>query len=922
MRHIYFRFFNLLLFVCLLGTTTSVFATHYRAGEIRVEQIGDCNTLTIRATIFTYTKASSIQADRDSLTLCWGDGTCTRVSRTNGPNNKGELLGNDIKKNLYTAVHSYPGRASYTLYMTDQNRVDAIWNINYPNSVNVPFHLYTIYTFLNPQFQGCNSTPELLQPPIDVGCVGQPFQHNPNAYDPDGDSLSYHFTIPLQDNGVEVPRYSYPDRIDPGPNNRLTINEVTGDILWDAPQRQGEFNIAMIIIEWRNGIPIDTTLRDIQVTVEDCENLPPVVETPYDEICVIAGELIEFDVRGTAPEEEDDQLLQLQAFGGPLELDISPATFELNDRNFRQQPQTKRFRWQTTCEHISDQPYSVVFRGVDNFFDTIGLATLKTVRIKVVGPPPEDAQAEASSGQVTITWESPYACEDAANNYFRGFSIWRREGSNQFPIDTCMPGLEGRGYTRLVFDRMDMTDDGLRYQYIDQNVERGHTYCYRILAEFARTSPNGNYPYNRVQSLPSNEVCVQLSRDIPLMTNASVLTTSTTTGTMEVRWSKPNSTDLDTVQNPGPYRYELFRAPGLNGTAFQPIHSSTSATFAGANDTIFIDTGLNTEGEAYTYQVAFYVNGESTPLGTTRPASSVFLSISATDNANILSWQESVPWENFKYVIYRQNDAGDFEVIDTTTALTYRDAGLENGQEYCYKIESIGSYGIAGIINPISNFSQEECSTPMDDVAPCPPILTVNNICDQSDPNIPITEFENWLHWTNPELLCPETDDVAGYYVYFAPTETADMTRVATVTKDTFYIHVPNVGIAGCYAVTAFDNVNNESEFSNAVCVDNCPIYELPNTFTPNNDGQNDVFRPYPYRFIERIQMQIFNRWGQLVYETTNPDIEWNGRNMNGNELAEGVYYYTCQVYEQRVTGISPRPDLLKGYIHIIKGKN
>ena len=56
-------------------------ATHNRAGEIIYEQIGD---LRIRASIITYTKASSVDADRDSLILIWGDGTFSKVARNNG----------------------------------------------------------------------------------------------------------------------------------------------------------------------------------------------------------------------------------------------------------------------------------------------------------------------------------------------------------------------------------------------------------------------------------------------------------------------------------------------------------------------------------------------------------------------------------------------------------------------------------------------------------------------------------------------------------------------------------------------------------------------------------------------------------------------------------------------------------------------
>lgn len=897
-------------------------ATHNRAGEIRVEQIGDCTSLTIRATITTYTDIRSVNADRDTLELCWGDGTCTRVRRSNGAFGNGEPIGNFIKRNLYIAEHTYPGRATYNITMTDPNRVSDILNVNFPNSVNVPFHIATTYTFLNPQFQGCNSTPILLQPPIDIGCVGQPFQHNPNAFDPDGDSLSYAFTTPLQDVNTPVPRYLFPNQILPGASNLLSINEVTGDVLWDAPQRPGEYNLAIIIVEWRNGVAIDTTIRDMQISIENCMNLPPEVEVPFEEICVVAGEIIEFDVVATAPLEESQQQVQLQAFGGPLILDVSPATFQDNTDAFRNQPSTKRFRWETACEHISDQPYSIVFKAVDDFLSNgSGLATLKTVRIKVVGPPPEDVQAESSAGRVNISWEKPYACEVTENEYFRGFSIWRRQGSNPFEVDTCEAGLDGRGYTRLAFNQLTMNAAGDRYEFIDENVERGRTYCYRILAEFARLSPSGNFPFNRVESLPSEEICIQLSRDVPLITNVDVL--STADGQVEVRWSKPDAVDLDTIQNPPPYRYEVLRATGIGGTDFQTVTNFEAESFSAANDTIFIDNGLNLTQVAYTYKIVFYVNDEAVALGETQPASSIFLTISPTDQANILTWEEAVPWINTQYVVYEINN-NTRSVLDTVFTPTYRHEGLENGLEYCYQIESIGSYGIEQIIDPIINFSQEACGVPIDNVPPCPPDLRVINICEDESAPIPLTETENFLVWTNPNTTCEDTDDVNSYNIYYAPTNSDPLQLIGftSAAMDTFFIDTPGESIAGCYLVTALDGSGNESAPSDTICVDNCPIYDLPNTFTPNDDGANDLFVPYPFRFIERVDFKVVNRWGQVVFETADPNLNWNGNNLNNEALAEGVYFYTCRVFERRVAGIIPQEEPLTGVIHLIRGNN
>jgi gliding motility-associated-like protein len=67
---------------------------------------------------------------------------------------------------------------------------------------------------------------------------------------------------------------------------------------------------------------------------------------------------------------------------------------------------------------------------------------------------------------------------------------------------------------------------------------------------------------------------------------------------------------------------------------------------------------------------------------------------------------------------------------------------------------------------------------------------------------------------------------------------------------------------------------------------------------------------------VEKVDMKIFNRYGQLVYETTDPAINWDGRYRNGNSrVATGVYYYICDVYEPRISGIEIRT--LVGFIHL-----
>ena len=890
-------------------------ATHNRAGEIIVEQLEPCSALMVKATIITYTKASSVAADRDSLEICWGDGSCEMVARSNG-NGDGVNIGNDTKYNLYIAYHTYPGRGTYSITMTDPNRNGGILNVNYPNSDQVPFFLQTNYTLLNCQFDGMNSTPVLLQPPIDEACVGRPFKHNPNAVDPDNDSLSYRLVVPMQAEDTPVPNYLWPSQLMPGPFNNIYFDESTGDFEWLYPQQEGEYNIAMYIISWRNGEPIDTVLRDMQINVTHCDSEVPEIEAP-DYLCVVAGDEISFEVK--AWDADSNDLVRIIALGSPFIQEYSPATFDPDAMLFQEDTVTGLFVWQTSCEHISDQVYTVIFKAEDNTFGDHGLTNLKTVHIKVVGPPPEDLQTEAFNDHIRLSWEAPYSCEDAADDYFYTFSVWRREGSNNFPIDTCTPGLDGQGYVRLSANSRQLEDG--RYVFDDFEVQGGHTYCYRVLAVFGKlTTLNPPQRYNLVESLPSEEVCAQLSRDLPLMLRADVLSTSTTDGEVYVEWSRPLADELDTLLHPGPYTYELRRGVGLSPNNTQLIASFTAPTFAEAIDTSFTDTGLNTLEQPYFYEVVFYTSGQTEPLGTAVGATTVFLQIASTDETNNLSWDFNTPWNNYAFVVYRQNAQQGWDSIAYVNQAAYSDQGLTNGKEYCYYIEARGTYNVESLPTPLINRSQEACGIPLDTIPPCPPELTVSNLCGENT-SCEDADLFNDLSWINPENLCEETEDVVGYRLYYAPLQGAEFELIYFTGNpaDTSYRHYPDQGLAGCYAVTAVDSFENESAFSSVICVDNCPIYNLPNTFTPNDDGQNDLFVPYPYCFVEKVEFQVFNQWGNLVFQTENPDLLWDGRDLHGKHLPEGAYFYTCKVFEQRVSGITEASELLRGYIELIR---
>ena len=85
---------------------------------------------------------------------------------------------------------------------------------------------------------------------------------------------------------------------------------------------------------------------------------------------------------------------------------------------------------------------------------------------------------------------------------------------------------------------------------------------------------------------------------------------------------------------------------------------------------------------------------------------------------------------------------------------------------------------------------------------------------------------------------------------------------------------------------------------------------DLPNVFTPNGDGHNDVFKPGRKKGIVKMTTSIFNRWGKLIYNTSDLSINWTG-----DGAADGVYYYyiTCTDFDGEVTSKNGTITLLRG---------
>lgn len=873
-------------------------ATHIRAGQITAERISKTKTVfTYRITITLYMDAPG-NADSPSLNVFFGDGDRQNVPRASAQN-----IGNNTTRNIYVVEHNYRSAQTYKIHFVEENRNEGV--LNMINSKMTPFSVSSIID-INP-FLGLNDTPVLLSDPVDVACVGQTFTHNPAPFDADGDSLSFKLSIPQQGENKNVDGYQGLENFVTGNNPVFAIDPVRGTLTWRAPSVAGEYNIAFEVEEWRGGTKIGSVIRDMQILVFDCNNRTPQLLLPKD-TCIEANQTLSALIRAVDP---DAHAVSISAESGILAPGFVPQASFTSDGTFK---------WTPNCANIRKQPYRVVFKAADNPpRPNTSLVDIEAWLITVIGPQPVGLTATPIGRSIQLNW-SDYnlVCNNA-----KEMIIWRKEGCSDWTPGACdvgvPPGLGYKEIGRVPIGQTTFTDT--------KGLKKGLQYSYRISAVFPTPSEG--------QSKASKEVCIGLPLDIPLMTNVTVDNTDKTNGQITVKWTKaPEGNPANR------YKYDLYHFTGIKGEDSTRIDSTRLLTLTA--DTFYVHQNINTLDTGHTYRVLAYTDNGVTPVfdDYSELASSVDLTAASAPRSIELRWTYDVPWANVKHLIYRRtSNVRDFRLIASvpqseSNKLTYSDQGTFRNQKlstdstYCYYILTVGTYDNpkVKILNPdsLANLSQLACAQPTDITAPCSPKLAIDSIkCKNFDDQMVLENQLNWTPVIDPANGCD--NDIVTYHLYFRPTNKGEFTLLATLTaSELSYTHTDLTSLAGCYYVTALDALNNESEPSNIVCQDNCIYYELPNIITPNNDGKNDLFRPFPTpRFVESVDFKVYDRWGIKVFERTdNLLLDWDGKsNVKGGTsevLPNGIYYYSA-----KVKFITLDPDnavkVLKGWIKLKK---
>jgi gliding motility-associated-like protein len=152
-----------------------------------------------------------------------------------------------------------------------------------------------------------------------------------------------------------------------------------------------------------------------------------------------------------------------------------------------------------------------------------------------------------------------------------------------------------------------------------------------------------------------------------------------------------------------------------------------------------------------------------------------------------------------------------------------------------------------------------------------------------------------------------------------------DTIPIAGATSDS--LNVNNTGSLNQYSV--YWTLNGCIYHTSAIGI-SPPLYlvnpdSVANVFTPNGDGKNDNFYPFADRMYTPAQLiyyqdsyllQVYDRWGVLMFETNDYSVVWNGTSNNGN-ATDGVYYWIV-TYKARCSGETQMTEQ-HGFVHLIR---
>jgi len=712
-----------------------------------------------------------------------------------------------------------------------------------------------------------NSSPIFNAYPPEAICANFDFFLDQGATDIDGDSLSYALCTPLNGASADnpapqpLPASTFNDipwspgfgAMDPIPSAPpFEIDAATGAIT-GFPTAPGAYVIGICVSEYRDGELLSTVMRDFQLNVVMCD--PTIISAAQpqstDQYCI--GETIEFFENSIGAQE------LLWDFGvDGIDTDISfeeSPTYTYPDTGTYEVMLIANPSW--PCADTSSQVF-YIYEPIDLEIELNDFACLNGIEAF-------DLSVDGSfTDNTNITWtfagglpassnlESPGWVTFANEENWNVTAVAEHYGcvSNQTfdwvaPADPIANIADQssfcEGYT---FDFDNLSANGVNWEW-----DFGVTGDDDISDE---ESPTFTYPYSGIF-------------EVELIVSAPYTCNDTATASVEIF---PEINPAFEIPEP-----ECFSTNNFNLTPLFTNQPETQYSWDFGGET----SGANISGGSvsnlsyaapgtYTVEVTATANG---------------CEVIATEEV----WVITDPTINFlagPSVGCPPHSVSFVNNSTTETATTYEwqfgDGTVSVAASPVHIYENSGDFSVTLQMNAGGYCSQSLT-------------LTQNNIVEVYP--VPQAGFDitpNQVDILDPTVsyASVNTGGLDCFYNFGDGGSSADCNGTYTYTNGgLFEVTQTVINAAGCSS-TAMGEVAVSGN-----------VFYAPNSFTPNNDGVNDVWLPVALG-LTSYHLQIFNRWGELIWQTFDPTIPWLGNIETGNHYApDGLYHYSVKVEDQ-----------------------
>ncbi len=749
-----------------------------------------------------------------------------------------------INTYVYTADIA-DNAGGYILSVQDALRVDGIVNISGSANSGITMTA-TMPGTINGKDYHTNNSPTFLFKDTAIVCYQGSFSYQFEAVDADGDSLSYSFGDGLNvpnpsgsTSGVapSAPPYTplnyvsgYSGSAPLGSN--VTINPVTGLISGNAPSTTGEYVVAVYVKEWRNGILLDSIKKELQIYVYNCSLVAAALNNSY----------------------------------------INCDSYSFGFQNESLSSSVSSYLWDFGVPN-TNKDTSTLATPVFTYPDT-GLYILK-LKVNTVNGCLDSAVAPVKvypgfTPDFTVTgscYQSPFLFKDIS---------FVKYGTRSLGWNFGDPGT--------LADTSSVSNPTYQYAAPDSAIVS-------LIVSSSKGCVDTVYKTITINGkpdmlLPFKDTLICSIDSLPLIVQSSSATSFSWTPLNNI--INPNSPNPIVYPKDTTVYTVIIKDKGCTDSARITVNVLDYITV-----TLPADTTICQSDSIRLAPVSYGLSYQWTPatgLSNTaakNPIAAPLNTITYTLTANLGKCQAKA-FETVKVIPYPAASAGTDTIICFGGIANLK--GLVSGPFFTWSPS--GNLTSANSLQPTAHplFSTAYVLTAYDTLG-CPKPFH-DTVVVVVLPKITITAGNDTTVVTGQPLqLQSVSTDSATLSYSWTPADWLNNNSIKNPvaiinasSADSIRYTVTATNSSGCFAT---DNIK-------VVVYKTFPGIFMPNAFSPNADGKNDVIRPLLVGIASLDYFKVFNRWGQMIFSTTQNNKGWDGT-IGGNFQQPGAFAYVVQ---------------------------